>query len=482
MKNVLGRVTAAIILTGGLVLSACSQQSNGTTGFQQKGSVQVLMPLSNSSSGTYSLQIFVLQGIEDLQTVAGHFVHFFMSPSIVNNKLQGSAPKARFIKNVDGAYVPTDDFSQQLVTVYAHMQRMAALDAEMGVGDVNKWPRDIGVAVRVKGGLYNNAFYDGKTDAMLFVPYIDSGLSISINGGILAHEHFHSLFCKRAICQAIAQIHNRSDYIDEKDSKENEENKSSKDETETLSVKDVETFYHMALLRGMNEGLADYWGWMYSGNPDFIALSLPMEKRFRSLDVDDVKSIKDLPSEEIIKTTLQRYYHDLKDKSKFDDFVTSYAYLLGTQFSRAMKRFSDLYAETRKIEKIEARKQVGKILVNVLPEIKTDYENKGDKFYSATQFLKAFVKNVKNMQPDECQFLIKLFTSSAGDKPDKKYSCKEDSEWKILEEAVTPTDSKEPSSGDDNKDKTNDKDKSNEHNQTNVFNANETKKTVRTKT
>ncbi len=159
----------------------------------EEGTIRVLAPI-NAEGGAYSLDFIELKGIQDLDTLSGKFVHFFMSPRISSDRLQGPAPKTRFIRNSDGDYIPANEMTQQLVTVYAHMQRLAALDEELGAQGVNKWPRDIGVAVRVRGGLDNNAFYDGKTDAMFFVPYTNKELPIAVNGGILAHEHFHSLF------------------------------------------------------------------------------------------------------------------------------------------------------------------------------------------------------------------------------------------------------------------------------------------------
>lgn len=444
MKYVFGRITAATItITSALVLSSCSVQSNGEKNVQEKDSVQVLMPLSNNAA-TYTLDIFTLKGIEDLQTVAGKFIHFFMSPSIVKNKLNGFSPKARFIRNADGVYVPTDEMSQQLVTIYAHMQRLAELDEELGVGSVNKWPRDIGVAVRVKGGLNNNAFYDGQTDSMLFVPYVNSDLPIAINGGILAHEHFHSLFYKRAISDSIAQIHNRADFMDKAyitdDSRFDDEPEVTVTRGPELSDKDLHLFYHKALLRGLNEGFADFWGWIYTGNPDFIALSLPTEKMGRSLNVQDSKSVNFLPSEKTIKTSLEFFYSSASE-GKFESFVTGYAYTLGTQFSRLMKRFSDIYAETRKIDNLKARKEVGRILVNVLPDIKVDFQKLGDKYYTSVLLLNSFLKHIENMQADECQFLAEVYNNSAGDTA-FQYSCKEEAGWKIVKEPVKAVEDK----------------------------------------
>lgn len=449
VKYVFSRITAAILAISGLAMSACSPRADVE---QEKGSVRVLLPLNNTQ-GSYSLDIFELNGIEDLQTVAGRFVHFFMSPSIVNNKLQGSAPKARFLRNTDGAYIPADQMSQELVTVYMHMQRLAALDEELGVGGVNKWPRDIGVAVRVSGGLNNNAFYDGKTDSMLFVPYVDQGLPIPSNGGILAHEHFHSLFYKIAMRESLAQIHKRTDFIDKSAIVEEETSAEEKKllpliRGQVLSEKEMRLYYHMALLRGLNEGLADYWGWMYTGNPDFIAQSLSSEKDMRSLHVKDEKAVKSLPSEESIKKALAVFYSG-GDKNRFSDYVMGYAYSLGTQYSRVMKKYADIYARSHQIDGLKARKEIAKIIVKVLPDIKEDFKSLGSKtdmVYSSTLFLNSFLKHVENMQAEECQFLAEVFNNSTLSKTNQ-YICKEESGWKVVSEPVKPVETPKADEG-----------------------------------
>ncbi|WP_291515569.1 hypothetical protein [Bdellovibrio sp. ArHS] len=418
MKNVFSRFIAAISVSA---LAACSPQTDAVT---ETGSVRVLAPMSNSK-GSYSLDIFELRGITDLQTVAGKFVKFFMSPRITNNRLQGSAPQARFIKNSDGDFIPANELSQQLVTIYAHTQRLALLDEELGAGGVNHWPRDVGVAVKVRGGLTNNAFYDGNTDSMLLVPYSSEGLPIPINGGILAHEHFHSLFYKLVTSDESAQIHNRETFLNKaivEDLSVRHRRLLPISTGEEMSEEQMHIYYHLAIIRGLNEGLADYWGWMYTGDPDFIAQSLPSEKATRSLKVRDENSVNSLPSVENIKRSLNIFYSGASDKARFSDYVTGYAYSLGTQFSRMLKRYTDIYGKARNIEDLQARKDIAKLIVKVLPKIKVDFDKLDTSYYSADQFIKSMFAMNESYREEECQFLAAVISSSAAS-PEEAVSC-----------------------------------------------------------
>ncbi|WP_413943396.1 hypothetical protein [Bdellovibrio sp. HCB-162] len=413
MKRVFSRITAAILIT--TTLGACAPSPNSA---QESGDVRVLAPMNNSQS-SYSLGVIELKGIEDLQTVAGRFVKFFLSPRIVNNRLDGHAPNARFIKNKNGEYIPANEITQQLVTVYAHMQKLAELDEELGAGGVNKWPRDIGVAVKVKGGVRNNAFYDGVTDSMLFVPYTQNGLPIAINGGILAHEHFHSLFYKLVLPESPykGSVHNRDEFLKITDVNED---LSTRQRLDILPIArpghemDEDTlhfYYHVAMTRGLNEGLADFWGWMYTGNPDFIAQSLPSEKSTRSLKVADETSVNSLPSRESLLRSLKLFYSS-GDNKRMKDYSVGFAYSLATQFSRFMKRLTDIYAKDRKIEPLQARKDLAKILVKTLPKIKEDFKVLNDEYYTSEKFVSALVENFGTLTENECSFLAQVLTNS----------------------------------------------------------------------
>lgn len=115
MKRVFSRITAAILIS--LSLTACGPSlvaplAIGGAGSEGKkpvsGNVRVMTPMP-SEGGQYSLQITELFALNDLSTLAGKFVKFFFSPRVRNNQLEGLSPKARFILNSDGVYIPTDE-------------------------------------------------------------------------------------------------------------------------------------------------------------------------------------------------------------------------------------------------------------------------------------------------------------------------------------------------------------------------------------
>lgn len=429
MKRVFSRITAAILATA--ALSACSSNPDSST---VSGEVKVLAPINSSEDGKYTLKFIELSGLTDLQEVAGKFARFIFSPRIIGSQLDGVAAKGRFLRNTEGNYIPANTLSQQMVVIYAHMQHMAQLDDQLGAHGVNHWPRQIGVGVRVRGGMVNNAFYDGKTDSMLFVPYTQAELPIALNGGILAHEHFHSLFYKMVLKNVAedATVHDRDLFLRQAgiDDHRSGGNRVTILPTSQADESDVHKFYHITYFRGMNEGLADFWGWMYTGDTDFIAASLPQERAKRSLKVQDVSKASNLPKTSDVKRTVNMVVS--YDSDSAAPMLTGYAYDLATNFSRVMKMLADTTASSRGLQALEARRTVASWVVKLLPTLRASLEKTNDgSYYSSTQFVQDLASVIPQMNEQECQFLTTVFNNSADG---TKASCKQDGDWKLIAE------------------------------------------------
>lgn len=446
MKRVFSRITAAILIS--LSLTACGPSlvaplAIGGAGSEGKkpvsGNVRVMTPMP-SEGGQYSLQITELFALNDLSTLAGKFVKFFFSPRVRNNQLEGLSPKARFILNSDGVYIPTDETTMQMVSIYAHMQKLAALDEELGAGGVNKWPRDVGIAVRVVGHTVNNAFYEGKTDSILVVPYVNKELPLAINGGVLAHEHFHSLFYKLVIDDPATNVH--AQEISETFGEDFEKTLTGHDQKmeptgETLSDTELNYYYHLAMTRGLNEGLADFWGWMYTGDPDFIVQSLPSQTQ-RNLQTSDLGAKRLLSKKGYWQGRLQANYKTTSTSNfDFNTFIQGLSYEIGTEFSRSMKRYTDVYAKARSIDPLQARKDVAKVIIKMLPTIRAELSQSEKKAFVAQAFVESFAKNTQLATKEECEYLGSLINGSR-DVRTKTTECEEvQGQWVLGEKEIT---------------------------------------------
>lgn len=406
MKSVFTQILALTLLSAVFAVG-CGQKESS----EAQGDIQVRIPWYEEGTG-YALKMVELKGISRLSQVSGQYVKFYFAPRVVGTKIRGVEPNAQFIKTEEG-FVPTNEVSQQMAAIYGHLQRLAELDTAMGVGNVNTWPRSVGIGVRLPDGMVNNAFYDGKTDSMLIVPYSDRNLPIAVNAGILAHEHFHSLFYKIVIKPLletpVAPLMQKS----LKNNVDNFELALGGSRASTLGIEpkefsetELREYYHLVLTRGLNEGLADFWAWVYTGDPDFISLSLPEAKKFRTLRVKS----HSLPSREMIQGAVTT----LSGGGRVEARLTGYSYAIGTQISRVFKNYTEIYARARNKTSVVARHEVAQMIVSALPLMKADFLEltKVTDYYTPEKFFLKVISLNKDVTADEKLFIERAAPST----------------------------------------------------------------------
>ena len=403
------------ILSLALVLTGCA----GENGSQQSGDLE-FKTAQQRSDGSFVLESTVLEGVDSLEALAGRFARFLYSPGRSGSRLVGESASTRYLKNQNGTYVATDVLSLELSTLYFHMQSLAKLDAAMGVGSLNEWPRTIAVRARTTEGTVNNAYYDSETDSLVFVPYTRSEVPVSVNPGVIAHEHFHSIFNKLVISpllqgQKFAGL--TKNFLDHQESEPRPSAPQTTDfkimdpaiaaNLENVTTAQAET-YHRYLLRSLNEGIADYWGWMYSGQVDFVRLSL-REAGKRSLEV---QSLPELP------TTKQVMGEVLWMKWRGEPDYYEY----GTRYAQILKGLSDKISEARNLSRDDSKHLLAKAIVKTLPLMRENIlKTQGNEVYRTEQFLVDLVQRLDDLQTSECELLVGKINSLA--MTNESYSC-----------------------------------------------------------
>lgn len=287
---------------------------------QVHGDVKVQVP--DLSVENHKMRTVVLKSLTSLESVSGDYVQFYYSPGAQSNGLTGDAPKARFARNTDGVYTALDSLSLQMATIYYHIQNLkdhsVKLDASLNVNQAMSVGINTLTAEQNEGSI-NNAFFDGETQALLFVPYDLKGYPISVNGGIIAHEYFHSIFYKLFF----------NDYYQKQTA-----------ELKIINDPQVVRKLHidLTLVRGLNEGLADFWGWVYSSQEDYIPQSLIKVGDQRSLAMGK-PDVGFYQTDEAIQN--QVIESDAVGKNS-SEYLASYSYKIGTPYARFLKRLVDL--------------------------------------------------------------------------------------------------------------------------------------------
>lgn len=385
------------------------------------GSVSVQIPVQSSATA-YQLQVVELLGISNLKEMLGKYTRFFYAPGAVNDQLTGSSPIAHFAQS-GGAFIPSDFTSIQMATIYYHMQQLAQFDEKVGAGGVNQWPRSVGLETHVNDGdsfRKNNAFYDGATDAMMFVPFTNQDLPISVNAGIIAHEHFHSLFYKIVLKAAVKNnrvLTNSASIHDDPGASSSAVTKMQK---QPDSAAEKVLLYNEAYLRGINEGLADFWGWVYTEDVDFMKWSLPAFVGERSLTLNSF-DVGHYQAKDYITSRIEDFQ---QNSSSVHDAILGYSYTIGTPHARFLKMLATISANENKISVSQAKVNVAQDVILFLQSMKQTMESlkDGDMIDAGSLFQFMADQKVKNrtLTDDSCQFILSYLNFSS----DKKATMK----------------------------------------------------------
>lgn len=318
----------AAIWSISLAVFSCQPQ---TPVSDANGHLKVMIPmvakdLSNDSS---KLETVTIKNISSLKDVSGSYVQFYYTPGGGSGALTGSAPQSRFIKTSKDVYVPSDSITQQMFSLYYHIQNLNDFNAEISPELKQTHPFQIGLNTQVSGSpstAKNNAFFDGESNALLFVPYTLDNIPISVNSGIIAHEFFHSIFFKHVL----GEFNARQESLIQ----------ASADKEHASKV----FYFNQTFVRGLNEGIADFWGWLYTNNADYIGISLPKFGDDRKLELADnligqIETAGDI-EDRVVEA------QDLSNNPT--EYLSSYIYHVGTPHARFLKALTQKMANENK--------------------------------------------------------------------------------------------------------------------------------------
>jgi hypothetical protein len=375
-------------------------------------------------NGNYSLTKRFIPELINPKSFSGPSLEVLVNPIFqVGSIVSSESDRGRFIIDGDGVWVPADAVSLQATTMFAHFSELRKFDDITGVAATVGWPASVGIMTERSesdsssgpdsrtGVPRNNAFFSSAINTIVVTPFSGVRMPISLNGGILAHEHFHKIFWKLTL----SQVFNRSSgggavsgqgMVQSCDWSHHAQSAStaapaagslsssspglpmpsplalaensppsfvlpSQFEVELSRNPDVLDF-NLFFIRALNEGLADVWAWIYSGDGRFIEKSIyDSEIKLRSLDLPasamwSPEKIK----REYVNTLVINWRSGSKRPTASTD-TSNLFYRLAPQFSRVAK--AAIVAKIVELGKNPldqgARLAVGASLIRSLPQM-----------------------------------------------------------------------------------------------------------------
>ncbi len=347
MKQSLKHILSGqLILIPAIFLAACSSP------FNSNKSSEYQIPW-RSEGGKYELQNVSIRSLSDPESLSSPLVRLFVTPAEDNGSLAGPLAVGRFMTSTKGVRIPLDFVSLQGASIHAHFERVYEFDRAVGVDRYLTWPIQISIETEIlsKQERTNNAFFDGNRNAILILPYKDEtgeGLPLSLNGGVLTHEHFHSIFdklvMKRLSIAGLKVDRHISELAALEPVKVLSESKPGGIEPKIDSIE-----FNEFLLRATNEGLADFWAWLQLDDTDFVGRSIGGLRECRRLD----KQFLTLPSASELKPQV---FIDSITKHEGKLHVSWMYYQVGAQYARFFRELTMAVYDGKPsyVERVEA--------------------------------------------------------------------------------------------------------------------------------
>ena len=371
--------TVLIVITNLLV--ACAPR-------EEKAPTLYRLPWLDAS-GNYTSQDIELKTFHEPDRFRGSVAEVVVDPHMTASSIEADEPIGRWVR--DGSLMrPADFVTQQAATLYAHLEKLSEIDAATGVLAKMKGVSKVGLLVRISESIsspmiLNNAVYDGRLDALLVVPYSGDLLPISQNAGIIGHEHFHRVF-QSIVLSPIREVARNGgiplenelpcmngvfDKTAEKPAEKMAEKISEPREYPAESVSEIVPIkiLNETLLRGVNEGFADFWGWAYSRDENFVARSLG-QREDAARRLDKVSAL--LPQKAGFRNSLITVNRQGLPVIKGEGGRIAAAYRVGTEYARVLRGVVEALVSSGKFSHVEATGKVRLALAQSLGPLSSD--------------------------------------------------------------------------------------------------------------
>lgn len=351
-----------------LVLGACSPVDDPAISSKSQ-TFRLPWP---DGAGAYRLQDITLSTFHSPERLEGDAAQIIVDPRVSGRGVVGEVPIGRWVRE-SGKMIPADFVTLQGAVIYAHTEKLIDIDKSLGVASSLNGRSRIGLLARLSETpysplIYNNAIFDGRIDTLFFVPFDGKELPIAFNAGIIAHEHFHRLF-NAIVVQSVQRELSTRVAPEEVLAQLGFESAAQHDHHRCTSAKPLSAgdisddligslmkqtvaddtpeedtmiprkVWNQTLLRGLNEGLADYWGWAYARDEEFVGRSLgKAENENRRLD----RQVFGFPTRLAFRNSLITITRSGAPTLKSETGRVSSAYRLGTEYARVLRGLADV--------------------------------------------------------------------------------------------------------------------------------------------
>ena len=311
-----------------------------------------LLPWSDSDA-ELTLQHVHISTLRNPSIAEGPAARVFIGAGVNGQNFVGAPAKPRWIKS-GSLFTPSDTKSGQAVTVYANFERIWQMDQKLGIANQLRWPRQISLGVPGFEDETDNAFYVAELDVSVVLPFSMDGSPMSLDRAILGHEHFHAHFEKAFNVP-------RESYYKKKGRTPSDSLILARGSPfEKVSSEWGPNEHNAFLMDALNEGLADFFAYVYSSNTFVMSRSLSSIKEKRQIDKGSAAILTSTQWEELM--TKPEIYGNHPD---CDRHCRKYA--LGTRYARMLYQLTVQTRMQSGVDAKSAREEIAVMIMKALP-------------------------------------------------------------------------------------------------------------------
>lgn len=258
---------AILIFLTSLAFVACDNH--------QSSQPRALVPWS-TGNGSYELQEIPFLYLRDPKQLKSKVVEIYIG----DRESSSQVAQPRWSRQGD-LFIAMDAESVVAASAYLIYERLYQFEENLGVSQYISWPRKVRVEMSLSGRdgqrLSDGAFYIPSVDETWLASTSNATLPLAANIGVVAHEHFHAYFTK-IILKRIPPLENNIDgLISTINFQQDISSTVEPDGVVASNLKEAKLkqrlMVNQTIIYAWNEGLADYWGYLVSREPDFISFS-----------------------------------------------------------------------------------------------------------------------------------------------------------------------------------------------------------------
>ncbi len=267
-------VSVLILVTLMVIINSSCEHKNGADDDNFKS----LVVEYNFSLQKYELNEKYIHSLKKPRELNSFVAKFFYKLHSTLNLDYENPVKLNLIKTSSDLYMSQDLSSLKSISTYYIYERYYNFHNKLGLLSYSPWPKKVVVDAIDSENSKNNALHAPFEVSTFYVPFDPYNVPANLNSGIVAHEENHGVFFNQVMKSISEKQYKRANQMISLDHGSTTGRFAREEMAIVYGEKKAELVeYNHLWLRAVDEGLADFAGYIFSNSANFFYASLNYE-------------------------------------------------------------------------------------------------------------------------------------------------------------------------------------------------------------